>query len=134
MIHQYGKKSAAEIAAEIRDRQPPAEKIMDGMKEALDVAQGKAKPFKEHKPKPAGERLIKAAKGMRKQVQETTVEETLSTEPKRRGRPPGGVAKQVFTIRLEPDLIDAIKGTDEKHWARLVTNVLRKHFTPDHRG
>lgn len=129
-----GAKSAAEIAAELRDKQRPATQIIEGMQEAIDVAKGKAKPFKEHKPKPAGERLIKSAKGMRKQVQEAAVKEALSTEPKRRGRPPGGVAKQVFTIRLEPDLIDAIKGTGERHWARLVTNVLRKHFTPDHRG
>lgn len=134
MIHQIKRaQSAKEIADDLRAKQRPAEKIMEGLQEAVAVAKGEAKPYKEHTRKPAGERLIKAAKGMRTQVQEAT-NNASPVEPKRRGRPSGGVAKQVFTIRLEPDLIEAIKGTGDKHWARLVTNVLRKYFTPDHRG
>lgn len=125
LIHQYGKKSAAEIAAEIRDRQPPAEKIMDGMKEALDVAQGKAKPFKEHKPKPAGERLIKAAKGMRKQVQEAGVKESLSTEPKRRGRPTSG--KTAIKIRIDNDVLAKFRAGGDG-WQTEINAALRKHF------
>lgn len=120
-----GAKSAADIAAELREKQTPAEKIMDGMKEALDVAQGKAKPFKEHKPKPAGERLIKAAKGMRKQVHEAAVKESLSTEPKRRGRPSSG--KTAVKIRIDNDVLLKFKSGGDG-WQTKINTVLRKHL------
>lgn len=125
LIHQYGKKSAAEIAAELRDKQRPAEKIMEGLREALEVASGKAKPFKEQKPKTAGERLIKSAKSMRKQVQEAAVKESLSAEPKRRGRPSSG--KTAVKIRIDNDVLVKFKASGDG-WQTAINAALRKHL------
>lgn len=126
LIHQIKKpQSAQEIAEDLRRNQRPAEKIMEGMKEALDVAQGKAKPFKEHKPKPAGERLIKAAKGIRKQVQVAAVKESLPTEPKRRGRPSSG--KTAIKIRIDNDVLVKFKASGDG-WQTAINAALRKHL------
>lgn len=50
-------------------------------------------------------------------------------DQKRRGRPAAGPAKEVLTIRLDPELIMAIKGTG-KSWPILVRDVLYSQFLP----
>lgn len=118
-------KSASEIAAELRNRQRPAERIMEGLQEAVAVAKGESTPYKEHKPEPAGERLIKAANGMRKKVQAAAVKETLSTEPKRRGRPSSG--KTAIKIRIDNDVLAKFKAGGDG-WQTAINAALRQHL------
>lgn len=64
------------------------------------------------KPKPA-ERLMKAAKEMRQIAQ-----------GKKRGPKPSGNAKQLLTLRLDPDVIEKFRATG-KGWQSRMNDVLK---------
>jgi len=65
------------------------------------------------KPKTAGERLIKAA--------------TEASEMAKRGRPKTGTAKQLLTLRLDPDVIAGYRATGDG-WQVLMNTVLRRYL------
>ena len=50
----------------------------------------------------------------------------------RRGRPPKAVTKQQITLRLDPDLVQAMRNSG-KGWQGRVNKILREAFTDNSR-
>ena len=51
--------------------------------------------------------------------------------PKRRGRPAGATKEQV-TVRIDKDVLAAIRGDNPRGWQTRLNAVLREHFMPGH--
>jgi uncharacterized protein (DUF4415 family) len=103
LIHQIRKIGEAKPK-----KQRPAEKIVEGLKEALAVAKGEAKPHKVHRPKRASE--LEA-----------------SGDSQRRGRPATGKARRQISIRLDADIVSHFE-TKGEGWRSLINDALRKHI------